>query len=181
MKLKSSLSILKLREAQGFEDGEEWKGPLRLGKKKVDYLHFYFHDMLDAKNPTPLIVAEANITQSSPTLFGMVRVMDQPLTEGPNLTSKMIGKAQGIFASVSQTEPTIFMEMNFLFTEGKFNGSELTVVGRNPILNKVREMSVVGGNGVFRLARGYAHLRTYSFNATNLNAIMEYHVTVIHY
>ncbi|ERM96790.1 hypothetical protein AMTR_s04866p00003970 [Amborella trichopoda] len=115
--------------------------------------------MFDAKNPTPLIVAEANITQSSPTLFGMVRVMDQPLTEGPILTSKMIGKAQ----------------------EGKFNGSELTVVGRNLILNKVREMSVVGGNGVFRLARGYARLRTYSFNATNLNALMEYHVTVIHY
>ncbi|ERN10266.1 hypothetical protein AMTR_s05303p00003300 [Amborella trichopoda] len=73
------------------------------------------------------------------------------------------------------------MEMNFLFTEGKLNGSELTVVGRNPILNKVREMSVVGGNGVFRLARGYARLRTYSFNATNLNALMEYHVAVIHY
>ncbi|KAL4187885.1 hypothetical protein AMTRI_Chr09g41240 [Amborella trichopoda] len=174
MKLKSSLSILKLR-GSGLEDGEDWKGPLRLGKKKVDYLHFYFHDMLDAN------VAEANITQSSPTLFGMVRVMDQPLTEGPNLTSKMIGKAQGIFASVSQTEPTIFMEMNFLFTEGKFNGSELRVVGRNPILNKVREMAVVGGNGVLRLARGYARLGTYSFNDTNLNAIMEYHVTVIHY
>ncbi|KAL4187874.1 hypothetical protein AMTRI_Chr09g41140 [Amborella trichopoda] len=168
--LKASLLLLATLEAQGFEDGEDWKGPLRLGKKKVDYLHFYFHNMFDAKNPPPLIVAEANITQSSPTLFGMVRVMDQPLTEGPILTSKMIGKAQGIFAS-----------MNFLFTKGKFNGSELTVVGRNLILNKVREMSVVGGNGVFRLARGYARLRTYSFNATNLNAIMEYHVTVIHY
>ncbi|OWM69255.1 hypothetical protein CDL15_Pgr025442 [Punica granatum] len=46
------------------------------------------------------------------------------------------------------------MAMNFAFVEGKYNGSSLTVLGRNPVFDAVREMPVVGGIGLFRFAHG---------------------------
>ncbi|KAH1084375.1 hypothetical protein J1N35_024136 [Gossypium stocksii] len=47
------------------------------------------------------------------------------------------------------------MAYNFAFIEGKYNGSNLSVLGRNPVFSAVREMPVIGGSGVFRFARGY--------------------------
>ncbi|KAH1084374.1 hypothetical protein J1N35_024135 [Gossypium stocksii] len=48
--------------------------------------------------------------------------------------------------------------------EGKYNGSNLSVLGRNPVFSAVREMPVIGGSGVFRFARGYAEARTHTFD-----------------
>ncbi|KAL4187893.1 hypothetical protein AMTRI_Chr09g41300 [Amborella trichopoda] len=158
---------------------DDWRETAGMGQPKVRHLHFYFHEVGKGSNPTPILVAEANSTKTSPTSFGSVYVADDPLTEGPNLTSKLIGRAQGIQAACSKTEFSLIMALNFVFTDGEFNGSTLTVVGRNPILQDVREMSVVGGNGVFRLAQGYAQLRTILLATGSLT--VEYNVTVIHY
>nr|KAJ0192790.1 hypothetical protein LSAT_V11C800439670 [Lactuca sativa] len=76
--------------------------------------------------------------------------------------SMMIGKGQGFSGSASLEQPGFLMNMNFVFTQGKFNGSTLQVFGTNPIRNQFREMSVVGGTGVFRLARGIATFRNES-------------------
>ncbi|XVE99856.1 hypothetical protein REPUB_Repub03eG0237600 [Reevesia pubescens] len=54
--------------------------------------------------------------------------------------------------------------MSFAFIEGIYNGSSISIVGRNPVLNDVREMPIVGGSGVFRLARGYALAHTIWFD-----------------
>nr|GEY55146.1 dirigent protein 22-like [Tanacetum cinerariifolium] len=61
----------------------------------------------------------------------------------------------------------------------KYNGSSLQFLGSNPIFHRVREMSIVGGTGVFRLARGIASLQTYFVNDTS--SIVEYSLVVIHY
>lgn len=37
------------------------------------------------------------------------------------------------------------MAMNFAILEGKYNGSTITVFGRNSVFDKVREMPVIGG------------------------------------
>ncbi|KAL4187923.1 hypothetical protein AMTRI_Chr09g41550 [Amborella trichopoda] len=154
---------------------------LGLGEPKVSQIEFYMHDLLVAEKPTAVIVAEANTTKSSPTLFGQVVVVDDPMTEGPELTSKLIGKAQGLYAPSSQSEISLFEAVDFVFTYDKFNGSTLSVMGRNPILQKERELSIIGGSGAFRLARGYALKQTYSFDTATLNAVVHYNVTVIHY
>ncbi|KAK1300519.1 hypothetical protein QJS10_CPB13g00725 [Acorus calamus] len=73
------------------------------------------------------------------------------------------------------------MAMNFVFVEGKYNGSTLMVMGRNSPLLRVREMAVVGGSGQFRFARGYAQASTYNFDNVTLNANVEYNVFVLHY
>ncbi|CAI9100971.1 OLC1v1038169C1 [Oldenlandia corymbosa var. corymbosa] len=51
----------------------------------------------------------------------------------------------------------------------------------NSVFDKVREMPVVGGSGVFRLARGYAQAKTVVFDLKSGDAIVEYNVYVFHY
>jgi len=70
--------------------------------------------------------------------------------------------------------------MNLYFTAGKYNGSVLTVLGRNAPLNPVREMPVIGGSGLFRFADGYAFARTHWIDMGTGDAIVEYNVTVMH-
>ncbi|KAE8125310.1 hypothetical protein FH972_020134 [Carpinus fangiana] len=157
--------------------------PTKLGLKreKLTHLHFYLHDAVGGRNPTAVRVAEAPMTNTSSTGFGGVLVMDDPLTERPELSSKLVGRAQGIYASASQSEVGLLMVLNFDFMEGKYNGSSLSVLGRNTILSAMRELPIVGGSGLFRFARGYAQARTYTFDEKAQNAVVEYNVYVFHY
>jgi len=52
--------------------------------------------------------------------------------------------AQGIYASASQSELSFLMALNFVFTEGKYNGSTLSILGRNNVFSGIREMPIVG-------------------------------------
>ncbi|MED6123822.1 hypothetical protein PIB30_053034 [Stylosanthes scabra] len=154
---------------------------LGLPKEKLSHLHFYFHDVVSGPNPSAIVVAEAQTTKKSPTLFGAVVVSDDALTVGPDPNSKMVGKAQGMYAFASQNEIGLLMAMNLEFSEGKYNGSTLSLFGRNPVRNTVREIPIVGGSGVFRFAHGYAELKTEWFNITSGDAVVEYNVYVFHY
>ncbi|OVA06303.1 Plant disease resistance response protein [Macleaya cordata] len=150
-----------------------------LGKEKVTKLHFYFHDIVGGDNPTAVRVAEAPMTNKSATLFGAVVMVDDPLTEGPEITSRLVGRAQGFYGSAGQKEGAILMAISYIFTDEKFNGSILNVLSRNPFTTPVREFSIVGGTGLFRYARGFVQAKTYFFN--NDGAVVEYNVTAIHY
>lgn len=152
---------------------------LGLEKEKLSHLRFYFHDVLGGPNPTAVRVAEAPTTNSSVTAFGAVEIMDDALTVAPDLSSKIVGRAQGIYASASQSELGLLMVLTFAFTQGKYNGSSLSVLGRNTVLSPVREMPIVGGSGLFRFARGYAQAHTHAINFEE--AVVEYNVYVFHY
>ncbi|PKI73614.1 hypothetical protein CRG98_005988 [Punica granatum] len=108
-------------------------------------------------------------------------MMDNALTLSPNLTSKLVGRAQGLHAMTSQHQLGALMAMNFVFMEGKYNGSTITLLGHNSIFDAVREIPVVGGSGLFRFARGYAQLRTHTFDTRTGDVIVEYNVYVLHY
>ncbi|RYR72329.1 hypothetical protein Ahy_A02g006533 [Arachis hypogaea] len=41
------------------------------------------------------------------------------------------------------------MAMNFAFVDGKYNKSTITILGRNPIFNKARELPMIGESGLF--------------------------------
>ncbi|KAK8514726.1 hypothetical protein V6N13_103120 [Hibiscus sabdariffa] len=157
--------------------------PLSLGinkPEKLSHLHFYFHDIVAGKNVTAVRVAEAPTTSDSHP-FGAVVMIDDALTVGPDIGSKLVGRAQGIYALTSLTEASLLMAYNFAFMEGKYNGSTLTVMGRNPVFSAVREMPVIGGSGVFRFARGYVEAKTHTFDLKTGNAVVEYNVYVFHY
>lgn len=107
--------------------------------------------------------------------------MDNLLTVGPEPNSSRVGRAQGMYASADLNDMSFMMVQNYVFDEERYNGSTLSILGRNPIMSPVREFPVVGGSGVFRFARGYAEARTYSLNMTSQDAVVEYDVYVLHY
>ncbi|KAK4401859.1 Dirigent protein 21 [Sesamum angolense] len=137
-------------------------------------LHFYVQDLLAGENKTVYEVARADITSNSTTSFGQVRVFDDLMTAGPDYNSEPIGRAQGLVTSADLAVSAFAMNLNFVFTSGRFNGSTISVLGRNQILEQQRELTVVGGTGVFRFARGYAIASTYSYDAETQNGVLEY-------
>ena len=80
-----------------------------------------------------------------------------------------------------QQELSLVMAMNFVSTTGKFNGSSLTILGKNAALQPLREMPIIGGTSAFRLAPGFVTGKTYFLNFTSGDAIVKYHVVAIHY
>ncbi|XP_057768756.1 dirigent protein 21-like [Salvia miltiorrhiza] len=157
------------------------KREMGMKREKLSHLHFYFHDVLGGRNPTAVRVAQAATTSSYPYKFGEVLIIDDRLTVGPNLSSKVVGRAQGMYASADVSDAGLLMVFNFAFVEGRFNGSTLSVLGRNAVLSAAREMPIVGGSGVFRFARGYARTQTHLLDLKMGYAVEEYDVYVFHY
>ncbi|KAF8403941.1 hypothetical protein HHK36_012048 [Tetracentron sinense] len=157
--------------------------PATIGLKKEKLTHFrlFWHDIVIGRNQSAVKVAAGPATNASATMFGAVSIIDDALTEGPELSSKLLGRAQGLYSSASKSEVGLFMAMNFAFMVGKYNGSTITILGRNTVFSKVREMPVIGGSGLFRFARGYAQARTQKFDNKSGNAIVEYNIFILHY
>ncbi|KAL0379885.1 UNVERIFIED_CONTAM: Dirigent protein 21 [Sesamum calycinum] len=147
-------------------------------REKVAKLHFYIQDALGGSNATVWEVARSQITSTSATSFGQVRVLDDLITAEPDRSSQKLGRAQGLITDSGLEESALTMSLNFYFTSGKYNGSSLCIVGRNPISSKNRELPVVGGTGVFRMARGYSISNTYSYDAATNYGVLEYTVYV---
>jgi hypothetical protein len=144
------------------------------------------HDIVTGPKPTIVISSESplNGKSESPLPFGSIVVLEDPLTVGPELNSNQIGKAQGFYLTVSQEavlELELVMGMTFAFTEGKYNGSTLSVLGRNTIGAPIREMPIIGGTREFRFARGFIQAKTHSVDYHKGDAHVEYNVYVFHY
>ncbi|KAF8398537.1 hypothetical protein HHK36_017467 [Tetracentron sinense] len=151
-----------------------------LKKEKLSHFRLYWHDIISGPNPTGVIVVGPP-SNTSVTGFGLTRMIDNPLTMGPKMSSKLVGRAQGFYASAAQQELGLLMAMNFAFIEGKYNGSTITILGRNPVFSTVREMPVIGGSGLFRFARGYVQAKTHTLDLKTGDATVEYNVFVMHY
>ncbi|MED6163502.1 hypothetical protein PIB30_080539 [Stylosanthes scabra] len=144
-------------------------------------LEFYWQDIVGGSNATAINVVQPLAKWAQTTLFGEIRVLDNPLTSEPSLSSKVLGRVQGIYVGESQTEPVLFMAGTLVFYEGRFNGSTIHIIARNVVLDKVRENTIVGGTGVFRFAKGYAEARTVTYNAKTGDSTVQYDVYVYHH
>lgn len=142
--------------------------------EKFAKIHFYVQDLLGGPNPTVYEIASASITSGSPTEFGLVRAVDDLLTAEPADDSETVGRVQGLVTSADLETYALAMNLNFYFTSGKYKGSTISILGRNPLGDKEREVAVVGGTGVFRGARGYAITSTYSHDDETNNNVLEY-------
>ncbi|KAL2337115.1 hypothetical protein Fmac_011561 [Flemingia macrophylla] len=147
-------------------------------ENKVSHIHFYYHDIRNEENPSIVQIVET--PSKVPNGFGSTFVMDDAMTEGPEMGSKHVGRAQGLFGLASLEDLGMFMLTNFAFTEGEFAGSTLSMVGRNPISEQNREMPIVGGTGAFRFATGYAIANSLDSVSTPQHFVVEYNVTVRH-
>ncbi|KAL6905538.1 hypothetical protein ACP4OV_003139 [Aristida adscensionis] len=129
---------------------------------------------------TAVPVARAAVTNSS-TFYGLVVVIDDPLTDGPDRnSSKLLGRAQGFYAGAGKETMTLVMNMMLVFHGGEYNGSSVAIMGRNQVFTAVREMPIVGGTGVFRLARGYVQVRTHTLDLDTGDAILQYNLFIKH-
>ncbi|KAJ0257648.1 Dirigent protein 11 [Hirschfeldia incana] len=147
--------------------------------EKLTHLRVYFHDVLSGDKPTAIRVIMPPVTNTSAvSSFGVVVIANNLLTEGPDPSSREIGRAQGIYASTDMNTLSFTMLFNLVFTEGEFNGSTVSMYGRNPIFSDGREFPIIGGTGAFRLARGYAQAETYSISG--FDAVVEYNVFISH-
>lgn len=177
--------VIAMPMVQGMDESPEsvakWFENLPKMEEKVTKLHFYFHDQVSGKNATVVTVAQANTTFQSPNLFGLVIVLDDALKTGPERDSMTVGRAQGMYVAAGLEEAVVVMNLDFVFTSEEYNGSTLSLSGRNPVVDLYREMPIVGGSGAFRLARGIATAKTYWLDTTTADAIVEYNVIVLHY
>ncbi|CAO2152921.1 unnamed protein product [Urochloa humidicola] len=139
----------------------------------------YFHDIVGGTSPTAIRIAQASSSNSSSTFFGAVVAIDDPLTTGPTRASGTeIGRAQGTYTFADQKTFGLLMVMNFVFTAGEHNGSSLSIMGRNEVLDDIREMAIVGGSGKFRMAKGYVQAHTIDSGATSGETVVQYTVNV---
>uniref|UniRef100_A0A0E0KKJ3 Dirigent protein n=1 Tax=Oryza punctata TaxID=4537 RepID=A0A0E0KKJ3_ORYPU len=157
----------------------------QLGSEKVTNLHFYLHDTLGGKDPTAVPVARAENaipTAGNPVPFSSIYVTDDVLTEGPQRESKVVGNAQGMYISTAKKGLSLVLGMDFELTDGPYKGSSFVVYSRNPVMQgNGRELAIVGGRGMFRMARGFALLQTHYLDNANGDAIIEYNVTLLHH
>ncbi|XP_023513149.1 dirigent protein 7-like isoform X2 [Cucurbita pepo subsp. pepo] len=106
---------------------------LKLKKEKLTHFHLYWHDTVGGRNPSSVAVLPSLKNGST---LGLMHMFDNPLSVGPDLKkSELVGRSQGIYASTALDQTSI------------------TILGRNAILLRVRELPIIGGSGRFRFAR----------------------------
>ncbi|CAO2834291.1 unnamed protein product [Amaranthus hypochondriacus] len=77
------------------------------------------------------------------------------LTEGPESTSTIVGKAQGFFIPVEKFAHSSFNIIYLTFSRPEYSGS-LSIQARELGYKAREELKVVGGTGSFAFARGVA-------------------------
>ncbi|THU73468.1 hypothetical protein C4D60_Mb04t23160 [Musa balbisiana] len=145
-------------------------------REKITHLRFYFYDYYGGSNATTISV----VSPPGNNTFGSIGVGENILREGPQSSSKLIGKAQELTVQASLESPAYLSALNFVFTAGKYNGSSFSIFGR-AVLTEPIERGIVGGTGKFRMARGYTISRLIrSTRTTQMELVMAYDAYVFH-
>ncbi|KAL5999075.1 hypothetical protein ACLOJK_010025 [Asimina triloba] len=151
--------------------GHDYKLPmLRRLPPPCKHLVFYFHDIIyngkNAANATSAIVAGPSGTNRTIlgglNHFGNMVVFDDPITLDNNLHSTPVGRAQGLYFYDKKDIYTAWMAFSFVFNSTDHRGT-INFAGADPLMNKTRDISVVGGTGDFFMTRGIATLSTDAF------------------
>ncbi|KAK7290436.1 hypothetical protein RIF29_04865 [Crotalaria pallida] len=90
--------------------------------------------------------------------FGTITVIDDILTSQPELGSQIVGKAQGVYVASSADGSRQMMAFTALFEGGEY-GDSLNFYGLYKIGSTMSHLSVIGGTGKFKNAKGFAELR----------------------
>ncbi|XP_028773431.1 dirigent protein 16 [Neltuma alba] len=91
--------------------------------------------------------------------FGTITVIDDFLTIQPELGSQTIGKAQGVYVASSADGIRQMMVFTAMFEGGEY-GDSLNFYGVYKIGSTMSHLSVTGGTGKFKNARGFAEVRS---------------------
>ncbi|RWR95494.1 Plant disease resistance response protein [Cinnamomum micranthum f. kanehirae] len=92
-------------------------------------------------------------------LFGSTTVIDDELTEGHELGSGVLGKAQGFYLASSQDGTSQTMALTAIF-EGEHIADTLSFFGVHRTVSPESQIAIVGGTGKYANAKGYATVET---------------------
>ncbi|XP_062024520.1 dirigent protein 1 [Rosa rugosa] len=95
--------------------------------------------------------AHQSVAQSDPGAF----IFHRKLTEGPENTSRVVGKAQGFIIPMEDFAQSAFNIIYLTFHTPEYSGS-LSVQARHVSRKDTEELTVMGGTGSFAFARGLA-------------------------
>ncbi|KAA0049549.1 dirigent protein 11-like [Cucumis melo var. makuwa] len=168
------LSILALYFSNGFPN-------LFNPQPNQTNLVVYVHDYFTGEDASAITVGGRKGPESSVLEFGTVIVVDDPVTEGPKIESREIGRAQGMYINSQSDGKGLYMVFSLIFSGGEFGGSSLEIQGSDLFTTKEREFGVVSGTGFFRFVKGFGIMQTESMDLVNLRAVIKLNITVKHY
>ncbi|XP_021660617.2 dirigent protein 25-like [Hevea brasiliensis] len=97
-------------------------------------------------------------------MFGTITVIDDELTEGHDLRSGFVGRAQGFYVASSVEGTSQTMAFTTMFQSGHYEDS-LTFFGVHRTAVSESQLAIMGGTGKYVNAKGFAIVKT--FPATN--------------
>ncbi|MQM20029.1 hypothetical protein Taro_053043 [Colocasia esculenta] len=124
-------------------------------------LILYYHDVMfdgaNAANATAATVA--NATTLGNFKFGRLVVFDDPVTADEDLRSPPVARAQGLYFYDMKSDYNSWFAYTLVFNSSEHRGT-INLMGADLMMEKTRDVSVVGGTGDFFMARGVATFRT---------------------
>ncbi|XP_027064157.1 dirigent protein 22-like [Coffea arabica] len=153
-----------------------------LGELKETSMTIYFQDQYGGPNATVAqILPENPDGHLSFKKFGAIFCTDDLVTEGFDVSSTQVARAQGVYITSALDGSNTHVLVSIVFNNGEFKGSTLEVQGASAQFERVREVAVVGGTGKFRFARGYVTFETIHINSAANLAVIQCNITVLHY
>ncbi|KAK4773668.1 hypothetical protein SAY87_028687 [Trapa incisa] len=93
-------------------------------------------------------------------MFGTLTVFDDELTEGLELGSGLVGKAQGFYVASSEDGTSQTMALTAMFENGGYVDS-ISLFGVHRTVVSESQLAVMGGTGKYVNARGFATIKTF--------------------
>ena len=105
-------------------------------------------------DPTAVQVARTAATNASKTFLRRRGGDRRPADGGPRpaLLPPPRPRAGDLLRGYVGAGKDALMAMNFVFQAGTYNGSSVAIIARHEVFTAVREMAIVGGTVVFRMA-----------------------------
>ncbi|GLJ54812.1 hypothetical protein SUGI_1177230 [Cryptomeria japonica] len=113
-----------------------------------------------------------------------VVVIEDTLTEGPDLhSSDVLGKGEGYYFHLpnpaeEEDTNTLLLAFTAKFEGSEYGGSSIDFLGKDNIVLSEREVTIVGGSGVFHGAQGHALIETVSH--TVHETVLKFTVTLVY-
>ncbi|XP_075507290.1 dirigent protein 22-like [Primulina tabacum] len=153
-----------------------------LPQLKETEMTLYFQDYSGGPNATVIeIMGPVNDGLLRFTKFGAIFCTDDPITDGFDQESTEIARAQGLYVTSALDGSNTHVLISIVFSDKEFKGSTLEIQGTSAQFERVREVAVVGGTGIFRFARGYATFETIHYDPTLHHAVIRCNITFLHY
>ncbi|CAN4120004.1 unnamed protein product [Withania somnifera] len=93
-------------------------------------------------------------------LFGTMTVFDDELTEGHELNSGLVGKAQGFYIASSEDGTSQTMAFTVMFHSGSYSDS-LSFFGVHRVRASESHLAIMGGTGKYVNSKGFATVKTF--------------------